>query len=483
MLNALYQQTRNNIFETACDETLFSLVEKARDCGRVELAEKYTLEISNSVNISIQKSMEQAKNYKARGNDDIARQILDKLLSSNTAEKTNLYPALLLLQGEWLFQSVAELNSVICKDYFQLACEICEKSFSNHSSPEEIAKAYITLAEFADTQFQKLREHIQGELFREKAKLLQRSEGDIVKLQGTNDPDARKTLAILCKQFRMDKEEIQHTHNEKDRYQLMALDNYLKGLGLINKYDLFIFRVIALWLEASTGNQRVDVGPSKLDTAMKSKDIPSYKYIPVLHQLSGRLGTNSVATAALLDSILIKCAKEHPHQTLPVLLSQALLHKDKELTTKANPRTSDSSENRVKAARSLIEKLKREKKGNELSTLAVKMEFLWNALISFAYFKPTQKTTEQRHSIPSTQDLLRIEDITVPTLNIPTNQSGIYNDVVCVRKFSSFFHLVGGINAPKRLMCSANNGKMYNMLVKVSHLTSVCIETIKYRVT
>jgi len=32
----------------------------------------------------------------------------------------------------------------------------------------------------------------------------------------------------------------------------------------------------------------------------------------------------------VLDGILMRCANEHPYHTLPVLLAQALMHKDKE---------------------------------------------------------------------------------------------------------------------------------------------------------
>jgi len=51
----------------------------------------------------------------------------------------------------------------------------------------------------------------------------------------------------------------------------------------------------------------------------------------VLHQLSARLGLsghNGVGEA--LQRILLKCAQDHPYHTLPVLLAQALMDKDKE---------------------------------------------------------------------------------------------------------------------------------------------------------
>ena len=249
VLNALREKPSGlspSFLTRACDRALEELVLKARQAGRLELASKYAYELSSDTEEgSIRKQVEIAKNHWAKGKVDIALHIVNSVLNRIPHEDgTNTYASLLLLHGEWLFQSLGERPSLISQK-FQHASRLYEKN--PRSSPEEIAKTYITLGEYADTQFQKLADYIHSDLFQQKLDHLQKSkeEQDRLKRSGPMDQDMKKTLHFMGKQWTIDRNEIENIYLETTRYRLLALQYYMKALDKSDKYDLFIFRTVS----------------------------------------------------------------------------------------------------------------------------------------------------------------------------------------------------------------------------------------------
>jgi len=89
-------------------------------------------------------------------------------------------------------------------------------------------------------------------------------------------------------------------------------------------------------------------------------------------------------------------------------------------------------QDRVKAAAKLVDQIKRDSKNRSLGALTIKMEALWNALITFA------NTTERANTmmtcpIPNDQkirQLKALETVAVPTASIPLSITGDYKDSV-----------------------------------------------------
>jgi len=58
------------------------------------------------------------------------------------------------------------------------------------------------------------------------------------------DQDTRKSTTCLRRHTNIDHEEIQSTVREKQKFLLLALKHYLRGLTTSNEHDLLIFRAV-----------------------------------------------------------------------------------------------------------------------------------------------------------------------------------------------------------------------------------------------
>ena len=145
-----------------------------------------------------------------------------------------------------------------------------------------------------------------------------------------------------------------------------------------------------------------------------------------------------------------------------------MTNKDKELTEGSRSSSQQPEEDRVTAAKKLLQKLG---KKTECATLCKKLEHLHLNLIRLANKEVNlnDRNQEAALKIPAElSNMKNLEDVAVPTFSIPVNPSGVYssNQVVGVVSFESTFSLVGGINAPKKMLCLGTDGKNRPMLLK-----------------
>jgi hypothetical protein len=127
------------------DDCMLQLLTKARVCGRLELAENCTSKIIGRSKVP-RKELEVAKNHWARGEQDIALLILQRMLKKTAADVgTDLYATSLLLYGEWLSETKAERPNIILDKYFMESVKLYD-SKKAFGTAQEISKAHITLA-------------------------------------------------------------------------------------------------------------------------------------------------------------------------------------------------------------------------------------------------------------------------------------------------------------------------------------------------
>lgn len=72
--------------------------------------------------------------------------------------------------------------------------------------------------------------------------------------------------------------------------------------------------------------------------------------------------------------------------------------------------------------------------------------------------------------IPIGQQILKIKDfsnIFVPTLAVDVKCSGNYNDIISIVKYVDTYENVGGVNAPKKIICIGSDGIQREQLLKV----------------
>ena len=153
--------------------------------------------------------------------------------------------------------------------------------------------------------------------------------------------------------------------------------NYLETLKNSNDHDFLIFRLISLWLD---NMQDKDVNES---LAGHLKDVPSYKFIPLIPQLAPHISNIQDIFTKKIIGLLNRCAKEHPHHTLPVLLALKNLYNDSKYCGKKVT----SQEPRVLGTQLLIQHLL----SSKIRPIIQEMEKLSEALVMLAYYNLDKK--------------------------------------------------------------------------------------------
>lgn len=104
--------------------------------------------------------------------------------------------------------------------------------------------------------------------------------------------------------IKMDTMHIQATDKEYDVYLHLAVENYLECI-LLESPDEFtmslIFRLFGLWISNQT-----DEKISHL-VADKVNDIPAYKFVPLMPQITAHLGSSCTLLGDVIAHIVRKC--------------------------------------------------------------------------------------------------------------------------------------------------------------------------------
>ena len=193
--------------------------------------------------------------------------------------------------------------------------------------------------------------------------------------------------------------------------------------------------------------------------------------MPLLYQLAARMEVpskgNSHDSSTALYNLVLRCAQEHPHHALPIIL--ALIHA-KEDEKRLNGKSSSSIvlDARGVAANRIAATVK---KSNEKSKMMIeRYTYLSLGLIDLAYVVAPSKTAGLI-PFPKDQLLLKVKDwtdVAVPTDTLPVAPDGNYSSVSGIAKFIPTYSMVGGINAPKKMSCAGTDGRLRLQLVKGS---------------
>jgi serine-protein kinase ATM len=215
---------------------------------------------------------------------------------------------------------------------------------------------------------------------------------------------------------------------------------------------LNIFRIISLMLE--NYNEYSYFQDFLTENLPK---IPSYKFIVALPQLTVRL-TNEAndKLSALLKKLLERCALEHPHHTIPLLL--AIVNSNADMDKKLK----GEEEPRVLGAKILWSRLIRNQSISMIMDGHVKMAA---ALIDLAYLPLTQNNIPDKHKLLALKNMKYVQ---CPTVDLPIRKSAKYpsESLNYIIKWSPNVTKVGGINAPKKIECLCSDGVSRSQLLK-----------------
>ncbi|XP_035311971.1 serine-protein kinase ATM isoform X5 [Cricetulus griseus] len=354
---------------------------------------------------------------------NILKQMIKKLDSSfkeNDAGLKVIYAECLRVCGNWLAETCLENPAVIMQTYLEKAVKVAG-SYDGKSSELRNGqmKAFLSLARFSDTQYQRIENYMKSSEFENKQALLKRAKEEVGLLREHKIQTNRYTVKVQ-RELELDECALRALKEDRKRFLCKAVENYISCLLSGEEQDMWVFRLCSLWLENS-GVPEVN-GMMKRD-GMK---ISSYKFLPLMYQLAARMGTKMMGGLGF-------------HEVL--------------------------NNDRTEAATKIIHTIRRER-----CKMVKDMEALCDAYIILANLDASQWRSQRKGiNIPTNQPITKLknlEDVVVPTMEIKVDPTGEYENLVTIKSFKTEFRLAGGLNLPKIIDCVGSDGKERRQLVK-----------------
>ncbi|XP_056641369.1 serine-protein kinase ATM isoform X1 [Diorhabda sublineata] len=391
----------------------------------------------------------------------VARQILNRLCKST--DITKLKSAALKLTGQYMSESNSENRTKIITNYFLASVKLMGSVKRDEEDIKNVMDTYDKLALFADKEYLQIKSYMKSDLFQKKIANMEQAKKAALSLQKQRKKtyEENKAATIHYKNSDIDEQEINSTKEECNQLLKLALKYYLLCLVYSDDKDIRIFRIMSLFLENRKNNEIWETIQEHLPK------LPSYKYIIMLPQLIPHIASDDFDIFNKnVNEIIEKCAIEHPHHTLPILLSLANAHKDKEYD-KSSTKTS-TNDNRISTAKRLLSNLQTKNKG--LCAQITNLNKVSVALISLAYMETQdQNHRKKQFDISSNQKIMGIKnfnDVLVPTCELAVSHTKNYSNIIGISSFKSTYEIVGGVNKPKKILCRGTNGICYSQLVK-----------------
>ncbi|XP_038177673.1 serine-protein kinase ATM isoform X1 [Arvicola amphibius] len=407
---------------------------------------------------------------------NILKQMIKKLDSSfkkNDAGLKVIYAECLRVCGNWLAETCLENPAVIMQTYLEKAVKVAG-SYDGESSELRNGqmKAFLSLARFSDTQYQRIENYMKSSEFENKQALLRRAKEEVGLLREHKIQTNRYTVKVQ-RELELDECALRALREDRKRFLCKAVENYISCLLCGEEHDVWVFRLCSLWLENS--------GVAEVNGMMKrdGMKISSYKFLPLMYQLAARMGTKMMGGLGfheVLNNLISRISMDHPHHTLFIILALANANKDEllskpeaarrsRITKNAPKESSQLDEDRTEAATRIIHTIR-----SERCKMVKDMEALCDAYIILANLDASQWRNQRKGiNIPANQPITRLknlEDVVVPTMEIKVDPTGEYENLVTIKSFKTEFRLAGGLNLPKIIDCVGSDGKERRQLVK-----------------
>ncbi|XP_007934807.1 serine-protein kinase ATM [Orycteropus afer afer] len=430
------ENSQREFFKDILTKHLVELSVLARTFKNTQLPERAIFQIkqytSSSCGVS-EWQLEEAQVFWAKKEQSLAlsilKQMIKKLDASCTENETTLkllYTECLRVCGNWLAETCLENPAVIMQTYLEKAVQVIG-SYDGGNSDElrnGKMKAFLSLARFSDTQYQRIENYMKSSEFENKQALLKRAKEEVGLLREHKIQTNRYTVKVQ-RELELDECALHALKEDRKRFLCKAVENYISCLLSGEEHDMWVFRLCSLWLE--------NAGVSEVNAMMKrvGMKIPSYKFLPLMYQLAARMGTKMMGGLGfheVLNNLISRISMDHPHHTLFIILALANANKDEFLTkpeaarrsriTKNAPRQSSQlDEDRTEAANKIICTIK-----SRRPQMVRNVEALCDAYILLANLDATQwKTQRKGINIPADQPITKLknlEDVIVPTMDI-----------------------------------------------------------------
>jgi ataxia telangiectasia mutated family protein len=253
----------------------------------------------------------------------------------------------------------------------------------------------------------------------------------------------------------MDRAELQRLHRMQHVLLEKAIENFLRCFSACSDFDQHVPKFCAIWLKHSKQESLQSIVVRFLGS------VPSYKFLPLLHQLCSRLSRGSDDFQTSLSDLIARICMDHPFHSLHQILSTV---------SSIGEKGDLVAESRSFAATRLKDHLSRTPK---LQDLVARINVMFSAYSDLASI-PTQKTDRRVNneialsSYPTLRrfrNLLQDLRLPPPSLDLPVSPDGNYSSVPYVQQYHHSFEVAGGVNQPKILKSMLSDGKNVRELV------------------
>lgn len=249
-----------------------------------------------------------------------------------------------------------------------------------------------------------------------------------------------------------DKAELQRLHTMRHTFLHKAIENFLKCFSASSEFDQHVPKFCAIWLKHSKDESLQRIVRNLLPS------VPSYKFLPLMHQLCSRLSRDVDDFQASLHELVGRICTDHPLHSLHQIFG----------TGAVIPAGDSVAESRSSAAQQLIERLNRTSK---LKDLSPRIRIMFSSYSDLANV-PLQRDERRKEYLLSTFPKTRrfrksLQELHVPppSLDLPISPDCDYSRVPYVQKYHEAFKVASGLNIPKILDLVLSNGNNVRELV------------------
>ncbi|XP_046739148.1 serine-protein kinase ATM isoform X2 [Diprion similis] len=457
------EKGKNQVVKNALVDTYFRLNQLSKKHGYSQTSARALGSLAKQVELSAEVKTnlqyEEAVLAWMSGDQELGRHLLHNLLVNETLS-LSMQAQAFTQYGNWMAETKSENPQRVIDKYYLTSLKYSEKIKNpTERDKKNLLDTQAALAQFADVQYQRILSYMKSPQFESFKECVAYSEMTAETLSThSKDVDERRAANLNKNQTSNDMAELENIEKEKNMYLLLALKYYILTLQQGEDHNLLVFRLVSLWLDNTHHKESSDLLQAYLNK------LQSYKFVLLVPQLAPHMTNSGDAFSNQIYDLLRRCAIEHPHHTLPVLLALMNSHKDHEFQ-KGKKRQKISPEPRVLTAQKLIENLM----STNINPIIQEMHKLAHSLIMLANLE-TPRSNSQKLPVPnvshSVQQIKNFKHTLIPTLSIDIKPNKIYNRIVSIEKYANEFELVGGINAPKKITCLGTDGVTRNQLVK-----------------
>jgi len=445
---------------------LFAVASVARKSAR-QMDAMAAIRISKSVDWSspsipgawkLEATMEEAKLLWAAG--DTRRQAAMSLAQrarsqmDGADDQSPLRINTLSLVGKWLGQSCKEHSKAILRDYLVTA------AMEADSLGDTLLRyrAHFRLACYADEVHCQIRQRLASpEYIRRHRRLA----GEVL-APDRSDGMAVKRRKLLTEKVKKDSDELENQCREMSR---VAVTAYSTCLSLGSRHDLrSTMRMCSLWF-SDMANELMN---REIGRAVET--LPSYKFVPLIHQLSSRISSDRSAFQNNLRGLIVRLLRDHPHHTLTHIYA---------LMNQSADETAPFQRQKTMEARVIWQEY-----ANGPGSLAGDTETLigyYDSINSVLRMKDkdkgvakgktcTDNTRLPRHLL-NVGPLPKVHLFTVP---LDVQESCAYDEhVIGFQEFEKSFEWMDGINSTKMITTIGTDGHTYAQIGKYQSANGV----------